>query len=67
MVVETSKSLGDVGLGGFGVTEAERAEYDRAVEWASWATETVPTGTSAQITDLIPESAEVASYDKEHV
>jgi hypothetical protein len=43
-------------------TEAERNEYDRAVEWASWATEAPLLGSTAQSTLVVPESDEVFSY-----
>jgi hypothetical protein len=43
------------------MTETERTEYDRAIEWASWAGSM---GTGAQSADAMPESAEVAEYDK---
>ena len=43
------------------MTEAERKEYDRAIEWASWAGSM---GTSAQSTAAVPESEEVSSYEK---
>ena len=43
------------------MTETERNEYDRALEWASWADSM---GTSAQSTAVVPESVEVASYEK---
>jgi integrase len=43
------------------MTEAERNEYDRAIEWASWAGSM---GTSAQSTAAMPESVEVSSYEK---
>jgi integrase len=43
------------------MTEAERKEYDRAIEWASWAGSM---GTSAQSAPLVPESDEVARHEK---
>jgi integrase len=43
------------------MTEAERKEYDRAIEWASWAGSM---GTIAQSTAVVPESEEVSSYEK---
>jgi hypothetical protein len=43
------------------MTEAERKEYDRAIEWASWAGSM---GTSAQSTPAVPESDEVSEYEK---
>ncbi len=46
------------------MTDAERVEYDRAIEWASWATATAPLGTSAQSSVGVPESDDVASYQK---
>ena len=46
------------------MTAAEQTEHDRAVEWASWATQTVPLGTSAQSIASVPASAEVTAYDE---
>ncbi|MGD0167093.1 MAG: site-specific integrase [Gaiellaceae bacterium] len=46
------------------MTEAERDQYDRAIEWASWASEAPSLGTSAQSTAPVPVSDEVASYAK---
>jgi hypothetical protein len=46
------------------MTEAERNEYDRAVEWASWASQPAPLGTSAHSTPVVPESDEVARHEK---
>jgi hypothetical protein len=39
----------------------ECKEYDRAIEWASWAGSM---GTSAQSIAVVPESDEVAGYEK---
>src|SRR5437763_491527 len=38
------------------MTKAEQTEYDRAVEWASWATEAPSLGSTAQSTPSVPES-----------
>ena len=46
------------------MTDAERAEYDRGIEWASWAGSM---GASAQTTLAVPESKEVAGYEKSPV
>ena len=40
------------------MTQTERTEYDRAIEWAD------SMGTSAQTTVGVPESVEVASHEK---
>ena len=37
-----------------------RYEYDRAVEWSQWAR----MGTNDQITPVVPQSDEVAAYEK---
>jgi hypothetical protein len=44
------------------MTDAERGEYDRAIEWASWASETGSMGTGAQSAAVVPESAEVVMH-----
>jgi hypothetical protein len=46
------------------MTDAERKEYDRAIEWASWASQTAPLGTSAYSAGELAESGDVASYEK---
>lgn len=46
------------------MTEAERKEYDRAIEWASWASDAAALGTSAHSAALLAESGDVASYEK---
>jgi hypothetical protein len=43
------------------MTDAERTEYDRAVEWAQWA----QMGTKTEVEPVVPESEEVASYEKD--
>jgi integrase len=43
------------------MTDAERTEYDRAVEWAQWA----QMGTNTKVEPVVPESEEVASYEKD--
>ena len=45
------------------MTKAEQAEYDRAIEWASWASPADSLGTGAQSTAVVPESEEVASHE----
>jgi hypothetical protein len=46
------------------MTEAERVEYDRAVEWASWASGAPSMGTNAQTNSSASLSAEVPAYDE---
>ena len=42
------------------MTKAEQTEYDRAVEWSQWAR----MGTNDQTTPVVPQSDEVAAYEK---
>jgi hypothetical protein len=46
------------------MTEAERNEYDRAVEWASWASQAPPLGSTAQSAGVEDLAARASGQEK---
>jgi integrase len=49
------------------MSEAEKAEYDRAIDWASWASEGPSLGSTAQSTDVQELAAIASGHEKSPV